>query len=578
MFNRTFKHIITYRRWSTLEQGNKDRSSDDRQIANTNAFLRELGWTFTETHVDAGRSAFTGANLTKGELGKLTTRLLTGALDPSETLIVVEELDRLSRQPPGTMTAWMQPLLMAGVTFAVTNTRTIVDEAKMNDFGSFVALMSQAFSAYEFSRKQRDRGNGSWSKRRKAAGEGRNIARHRCRGWLKWDSALNNYVELPDRAWLVREMFRLRLEKRMGKGDLAKLFNSLAGADDRYRAFSSSRVQPKHWTASAIARIIHDPAVTGFIQYYNNPRGAEQRIAVGDPVKVYPEIVSQETFALANENRLTNQLKAKGRGRSVSNILGPLARCGACGGTMQPLGSSRFRINKDGSRSQHYFLYCQIAKMTKGVDCSNQRGWTYSRIEAPILDRLLTLALDDLHFQADTSEAARLEGTVVRLQRKLSDQQSSAKRMFVAMGEQDAEDYEIAAYEDAKRAIRDTKAELDKAQKELADAKGQVSPAEHVVRVHEVRQRMESDDPDARYIARLTVKSALVGIVDSIVFNPRDGSASVTLVAGLGLMIIHDDGNVIHFDLHHRARDHAGAVSDIDQVEAIRGFMRRNAA
>lgn len=571
---KNFDNVISYRRWSTLEQGNSDRSSDDRQIANIEAFCRDQGLTITQTEVDAGKSAFTGANLTKGNLGTITAKLLTGALDPQRTIIVVEELDRLSRQPPGRMIAWMQPLLMAGVTFAIANTRLFITEQTMNDFGSFVNTMSSAFSAHDFSRNQRNRGNGAWAKRRKAAQEGRNISRHRTRGWLRWDDSIRDYVTIPDRAWLVGEMFHLRIHRKMGKGATAKHLNELARTDARYRAFSSSRVQPKEWTTTAIGRIIHDPAVTGFLQYYNNPRGGDGRVPVGDPIKVYPEVVSPTDYALANETRLSDQLRVGGSQRAVSNLIGPLGRCKACGGTMQPLGSSRWRTNKNGSRSQHYFLYCLTAKMTKGAGCNNQRGWTYSRVEQPLLEHVLALALDDQHFRSDDGEAARMEGNVVRLQRKLTDLQASAKRMFVAMGEQDAEDYEIAAYEAAKLNIKVVREELDAAQVELSSAKGRVTPAEHVLRVGEVRARIDSDDPDERYEARFLVKAALKQAVTEIVFDPEMGGAMATLVGDLGRLYIRPDGEAWFYSFKHPQRGiPAGATNE--EGQAIRELARR---
>src|ERR1044071_5740084 len=115
------KKAIQYLRWSTLEQGNSDRSSEDRQDANTRRIADDNNWLIAERHVDSGRSAFTGENLTKGKLGELTRRFLTGALDPSLHVLVVEELDRLSRQPPGVMTAWLTPLLFAGLTVSIAN-------------------------------------------------------------------------------------------------------------------------------------------------------------------------------------------------------------------------------------------------------------------------------------------------------------------------------------------------------------------------------------------------------------------------------------------------------------------------
>ncbi|WP_254554158.1 hypothetical protein, partial [Salmonella enterica] len=90
-----------------------------------------------------------------------------------------------------------------------------------------------------------------------------------------------------------------------------------------------------------------------------------KRKPIGEPVKVYPVIIDEDTFNRANQSRLNQQLRYQGRGRAVSNLIGRISRCGECGGAISALGSSRFRTNKNGSVSQHYFLYCSINKMSK---------------------------------------------------------------------------------------------------------------------------------------------------------------------------------------------------------------------
>lgn len=561
------KKAIAVLRWSTLEQGNNDRSSEVRQDANISRMAAQHAWPIVERHVDAGRSAFTGENLTKGKLGELTRRFHTGALDPASHVIIVEELDRLSRQSPGVMTAWLTPLLNLGLTIGIANTGQILTRSVMEtDFGGFVTMMSSAFSNYEFSRKQRERGNASWNKRRQAAASGQNLSRHRARGWLRWDAEKKNYVPIADRVWLVKEMFRLRLA-RQGKAMIAKDFNEKAKTNPIYRPWSTSKSPPEAWTASAIARIVQDRAVTGYVQYHRNPRGAEKKVPIGDPSKVYPPVIDNETWARANDMRLTNQLKTQGRGRAVSNLLGPLAKCRECGGTMQPLGSSRIRVNKDGSKSQHYPIYCLTAKMTKGAGCTNQRGWPYRKIETPILDRLLSLAIDDQHFRADDDTTARLEGDVVRLTRMVTDKQASKKRILaIIAGDDDEEAHDAYAAADA--ALKRVKADLVKAQEALAEAKGAVTPGEHVVRVAEVREKMESDDVDERFEARSLVKAAFQNVIDRIVFDPKNGMVIVSLVQGLGAMHILADGKVGYLDLVRGGKDYG-------QDETVEGFLRR---
>lgn len=542
------RSAITYLRWSTLEQGNSDRSSEDRQDINTRRVCEQNGWPIAMRIVDSGRSAYTGTNLTKGELGRLTAKFQSGALSPASHVLVVEELDRLSRQPPGTMTRWLAPLLDSGLWLCIANSGQVIKAETMErDFGGFVTLMSQAFSAHDFSRRQSERGAAAWRKRRQAAASGIGGSRHRARGWLTWDVEQKCYATVPERVWLVREMFRLRLEG-YGKGAIAKSFNTLAAEDPRYEPWSTSRTPPKAWTATAIGRIVQDRAVVGYVQYHINPRGADKKVAAGEPVKAYPAIIDEETWARANDRRLENQLRHQGRSRSVSNLLGPLAKCKACGGTMQPLGSARVRVNKDGTRSQHYFLYCQTAKMTSGVQCSNQRGWRYSAIEGPIIERLLELAIDDQHFKSDDEEIARLEGAVILCQAEVNEARASKERILAIIQADDDEEA-AGAYRRADERYRQCKMALESSSEQLAIAKGRVPPGEHIIRVAEVRSRMESDNEGERYAARILVKSAFQDIIETIDFDPETGTVAVLLVAGIGAMHIFPDGSTGYLDL-----------------------------
>jgi len=567
---------IGYIRWSTLEQGNSDKSSEERQRLAIAAMVAANGWTMGEMLMDSGRSAFTGANITKGELGTFTKRVLSGAIDAPQTVLIVEELDRLSRRPPGEMTSWIMPLLTAGLTIAVSNTGQIVTADRVNnDFGSFVSLMSMAFSGYEFSRKQQARGNGAWEKRRRVfIEEGRALSRHRGRKWLDWDATKSEFVPIPDRVSIIEEMFRLRLAK-VGKSGIAKWLNEKAANDPAYAPWGSVTVVPTHWTPSAVSRIVQDAAVTGYIQFYKNPRGSDTRTPLGVPTKVYPAVIDEETFARANDERLVQQLKSQGRGRAVSNLFGPLARCKVCEGIMQPLGSSRWKTNKDGSKSQHYPFYCVQAKMSKGKTCSNQKGWAYSKIEGPVISELLPLALDDQYFRATDDEVVKLEGQAAILRRRIQDQTKQAGNVLALVRDADGDDDEIAlgAYEAARSRLKASKAELNTLAKALSDAQGNTSPTGHVVRVADVRDRMQDVDESVRFEARTTAKQALKSLIEAIYFDPASDGVVVYLRHSLGLMIIRDDGKVMFWNLHKRGSTNYDAT--MAERELVAAYERR---
>ena len=557
-----------------MEQGNSDRSSEFRQDAAIGEFASRHGITVASRLVDKGKSAYTGKNLSDGDLGKLTQRFKTGVVDANSTILIVEELDRLSRQPPAVMIAWMQPLLALGLTIGIAKTGQIIDSPMMNeDVAGFFMLMFAQFTANDFGRKQQSKGNAAWEKRRIVAAEtGALTSRMRGRGWLQWNAATKSFDVIEQRAIVVREMFALA-EAGHGKATIAKIFNERAAADSRYAAFSTSKKNPpKAWTATAIKRIVLDRAVCGYVQFNNAPRGHDKKLPIGDPVKIYPHVIDEDQWARVNDATAKARATSQGRGRAVSNLFGPLAKCATCGGTMQPLGSSRWVVRKNGQKTQHYFLYCQNAKMTRGVGCSNQRGWPYAKAETPLIDRILTLALDDQHFESSDETVAALTRDLAAAQRALSSLARRRARLLDFIGD-GGDETERAIYTRAKEAEKAASANVEAIATKLAEARGATSPAEHIVRVSEVRDRMQSEDEEERYQARSLVKGALSELIDSMIFDPDTGRIGVTLAKRNGLLFIRADGATSFLNMMKRDSDHSYYTAT--EREVIEAYERR---
>lgn len=565
---------INYIRWSTLEQGNNDRSSEYRQDEATQSHCQQKKYLVEERLVDNGVSAYTGANLETGHLGKLTKRFLTGVLDPREYVLVVEELDRLSRRPPTDMIMWITPLLNAGLTIETVKSGLRITQDTMSDMGTFMSIIMRAFQAFEFGETQKDRGESAWSKWREEAAAGIHNLTKRGKGrkWLEWDIASECWQAIPERVLLIGEMFQLRLSGT-GKSTIAKIFNERATAgDDRYRVWEGNqKCKPKMWTTSAIARIVQDTAVTGYIQCHRSPRG-KARVPVGERVKIYPAVISEELFAKANTERLTNQLKHQGKSMNVSNLIGPIGRCKECGGCMAARGSAAKIQRKDGTVSQHYFVYCSTAKSNGG--CTNQRGWSYLKIEQALLDRLLTLAIDDQHFGADDDIIGQLQGTVARLERRFNDDRKGAERILKIISSDDTDELAMQHYGELKSKMKLDQIAIATAKVELSKAKGVVSPAEHIVRVADVRDRMESENKDERYKARSVVKQAFGELVRQCEFDPASGQVTVELIAGLGAMFIYSDYTTSFLDLVHPKRKHPAPI-DSRHMGIVEAYIQR---
>nr|WP_274602284.1 recombinase family protein [Sphingomonas sp. CFBP 8760] len=342
---------------------------------------------------------------------------------------------------------------------------------------------------------------------------------------------------------IVKLIFSNRIAG-IGKGMTAQKLNELAKTNPAFTPWeldAGKRAAPKMWSATYVGRVLRNRAVMGEWQPYTRPRKGEPAPA-GEPIEdYYPRIIDPATFARANEERIKDALKHQGRGRGLSNLLGTRARCGSCGGQMSALGSAAYFINKKGEKRRHYFLYCTASKVAK--TCDNARGWTYDRVEGPLLDAILNHAMDDQHFASDNGETAALEGAVYGAKAAVGELQRKLNNLLdvVESGNKAA----IVRYQQREIELDTAKLALAKAENDLSQARGKVSPAEHLRRVSEVQGMMWDDDPDIRYQARLKVKQALADIIESIKFFKETGNVAVMLVDRMRRIGINHAGEII---------------------------------
>lgn len=143
---------IAYVRWSSKDQSQGD--SERRQISLAQDMCKNNGWTLVETVIERGKSAYRGRNrAADGELGKLEARAETGEL--SGMVLIVEDVDRLSRQEPLQGLNLLKALTDAGLTVAQSTNSIILDSQAVGD--NWQTLLSPFIGwglAYEESKKK----------------------------------------------------------------------------------------------------------------------------------------------------------------------------------------------------------------------------------------------------------------------------------------------------------------------------------------------------------------------------------------------------------------------------------------
>lgn len=551
---------ITYARWSSQEQ--TKGSTLQRQTELTERFCKSRGWSVVERLSDSGLSAYSGANLKTGELGKLTSRLEDEGGDGK--VIVVEKLDRLSRQPPLIMTNWIQRVAATGASIATADGRHLIDQASLsaNPMG-VMAIIFEAFVGYDESKKKSDRGTENWRIKRES---GKPLTAQ-CPAWLTLSEDRSQYVLIEDRAAIVRRIFADQ-DRGLGKHMIARQLNA-----EGVEPWGRGKRQGQKWHASYIAKIVTNVAVLGDHHHGTKPRAAAKRTIVGDIVKgYYPAVIDEALFRRVNDRKRQAAIATSKRG-TIVNLFSGIARC-SCGAFMafRAKGTAK---RASGAMVREDYLTCDRAfRPSSRGGCDHKTNYNYTRFRDAVLDHLLHKALDDQFFRAPDS-ISEFEVEVARLARETEDRE---RRMKLAwrVYEDDGDANLLARYKELRREHQAVSARLEEAEARLEDARGSVSPQEHLARVGEVRAMLDCDDVEAREEARRRVRIALADIIEKCVFDAGKQFAAVHIIGGAGVLFVGRDGSAQWFDLAKKGRDYS--YMDADGQAAIAAYLRRSEA
>jgi hypothetical protein len=97
-------HGKNYRLQALVRSASISRHLARSAAAAIKGISEELDWPIAESHIDDGKSAFTGENMKTGKLADLTARFIRDGGD--EWALTVEKMDRLSRRDSFDVLRW----------------------------------------------------------------------------------------------------------------------------------------------------------------------------------------------------------------------------------------------------------------------------------------------------------------------------------------------------------------------------------------------------------------------------------------------------------------------------------------
>lgn len=302
--------VISYLRFSTPEQLHGD--SLRRQSNLADEWCKQNKVVLTDRLADKGISAFRGKNQS-GALTDLLALVQTRKVPPG-SILLVEELDRLSRQQPEKSLKLFLDIIESGVTVVTLRQGGSVEfRPGAVDMGRLMMAVMSLCLAHEESAKKSHRLAEAWKAKRADIKE--KPLTKMVPSWLTLRDG--KMVVDKAKAAIVKKIFRLAADGH-GLTSIVKLLNQ------NPQAFYDE--PNKHFMRSYVFKILHNRSVLGEYQphtitYVDSKR---KRIPIGDPVQDYfPAIVSSDLFYAASGG-LSRRKLARGRSSQHINLFSGL--------------------------------------------------------------------------------------------------------------------------------------------------------------------------------------------------------------------------------------------------------------
>jgi DNA invertase Pin-like site-specific DNA recombinase len=318
-----------------------------------------------EEFLDDGVSGFRGEHRKKGRLGAFLRLVAQGKIEPG-SILLVENLDRFSREVAIESFLSLQNLLMRGIDVVILESNRHLTGKNQNDFDYIQTLLEFSRSHSESLRKQETCG-ASWRKKKENAID--RVITGRVPYWLEvigdGKKTKKEIQIIPERAKVIRKIFELAAS---GYGGMAitRTLNKQKTA-----VFGKS----KAWHVSYVKKILKNEAVYGRYIPYTRAKGVKRQLD-GEPTEnYYPEIISKDKF-LAVRTHCQDRVNKGGRDKATGeNLFSGLLECGTCGGPVAYANKGNGLV----------YLVCLSAK--NGSDCP-YLSVPYKEFEARILAKV----------------------------------------------------------------------------------------------------------------------------------------------------------------------------------------------
>ena len=445
----------SYIRFSTPKQAQGD--SYRRQLQQAMDYCAEHNLQLDDKTIDDfGTSAFRGANMSEGALGRFVDAVKHGEIEQGSYLLV-ESVDRLSRQAVEEALEQFLAIVRAGIVIVTLSDKQVFRRGQVDFTKLIVSIVYMARANDESEMKSR-RSRAAWSNGREQARKNNKvIANSRLPSWLTRDG--EQIVPISERVAIVNEMFEMA-KSGCGYEQIAKVF-----LEKGYKTFGKEA----DWRPAGIQAVIKSQAVIGVFQPHVIENG--HRVPADEPILgYYPTIVSPALFEEV-QHLISKRNKHSGSYRkgTFNNLFSGVLRC-QCGESL------RYQ-NKGRAGSPRNYLVCP-KQNTAGCKLPNM---LYDKVEPQLLQAvfLLNRVMKQRVEGEDKTIALRTTLAELRVQLEVETQKRKKAAQLVLDNDNDA-DYRVL-FEQCKKKTQALEEQIQRAESDLMSRELSVKTLKYIV-------------------------------------------------------------------------------------------------
>lgn len=387
------RKAYSYQRFSSIKQ--KEGDSTRRQTTAAEEFCRRHGLVLVDTFTDEGVSGFRGRNFSNESALSEFLKLVEGGSVERNSVLVLENMDRLSRQSILPCMSKFIEIINRGVSIGVISQNRILDEKSITENPMELMLV-----LVEFARANNE--SETKSKRTKSVIASKiELAKQGEKVWFgvqkpSWVVGVKNdeFVLDEERVALVKDIFARYLA--------GESCSHIANWLNQNKTPTLRRLKHGMWTNSTVAELLRNKNVIGWFGI----NGVE----IDD---YFPRIISDKVFRLTQQKLAFN---VKNRGGSkyglVRNLFKGLLTCAKCGQVIETkIGTYR---TVKGTLTHYADYICRGVKNKNG--CTNKGRVSVADFEARMFQLFLNLR-DFAEQPAPTNNAlSELENRLAKTQ------------------------------------------------------------------------------------------------------------------------------------------------------------------